>query len=263
MNEESQKTASIKAPLKEGVTLRFSWLFVSVVLAIIIIVMTIIWKPWQDTASSTRKISVTGEATIKAEPDEYVLSPYFEFTNVDRSKASAELNAQSTTINAKLKELGVKDEQIKSNTNGYDKYGYYGSPTDMNTLTLSYTITLNDKDIAQKAQDYLLTLKPKGQLSPLAHFSETKSKELQLKAREKAIDDAKHNAEITAKQFNAKVGKIVTVSDTGLAGGPVTYSTQGMTATDAKLESSSISSLPIQVGQDEYKYSISVEYELK
>lgn len=243
-------------------TLSISWRVVSFVLLAVIVVMVVLWRPWS-TTTTTRKISVTGQATVKSTPDEYVLSPYFEFTNADRIKANAELSAQSTVIAAKLKELGVEDEQIKSNTNGYDTYGYYGIPTDANTLTLGYTISVTDKEIAQKVQDYMLSLKAKGQISPQATFSESKQNELQTQAREKAIDDAKHNADVTAKQFNAKVGRVVTVNDGGSAGVPIAYSTQGMSAIDTKLETSTAPSVPIQVGQDEYSYSVSVEYELK
>ncbi len=220
----------------------------------------ILWKPWNNSTSATRKISVSGQATIKAVPDEYVLSPYFEFTNADRTKATAELTSLSTTTTAKLKELGVKDEQIKSNTNGYDKYSY-GMPVDntTNTLQLQYTITVNDKDLAQKVQDYLLTLKPKGQISPLAQFSESKKKELEDQARSKAIDDAKSKAQKTASQLGAKVGKVVTISEGSGMGGPIAY---GVATMEAKADSS-ISSVPVQVGQNDFSYSVSVEYELK
>lgn len=247
------------------VSLKINLKLVLLALLITNIATLVLWKPWSNT-STARKISVTGQATVKSTPDQYVLSPYFEFTNADRTKANAELSAQSSAITAKLKELGVKDEQIKSNTSGYDKYSYT-QPTDNsnNTLMLSYTITLIDKDTAQKVQDYMLSLKAKGQISPQATFSEERQKQLQAEARTKAIDDAKSNADATAKQFNAKVGKVVTISDgPTMGGGPIPLSTSDMQTMDAKVaEANAIGNVPIQVGQDEYRYSVSVEYELK
>lgn len=209
-------------------------------------------------------MSVTGEAQIKAVPDEYVITPYFEYSNADRAKATEDLTKQGTEITAKLKELGVKDEQIKSNTNGYDRYYTATTPSDnsASTLQLQYTITVDTKDMAQKVQDYLLTLKPKGQISPIAQFSEGKRKELESQARDKAIEDAKAKATKTAKQLGGKIGKVVTISDgSSYGGGPIAIS--GMASTMDIKEGVTTSSLPVQVGQDEFNYSVSVEYELK
>lgn len=236
--------------------------YVVVLLLVIIGIMLFLWKPWDGTSSVTRKVSVSGEAKIKAVPDEYVLSPYFEFTNADRTKATEELTKLGTLVTAKLKELGVKDEQIKSSTSGYERYSYLPTDTLANTLQLQYTVTVGDKDMAQKIQDYLLTLKPKGQISPMAQFSETKRKELEEQARDKALADAKARATKTASQLGAKIGKVLTVADAvGYGGGPIAIS--GMASTmEAKLDTT-VSSLPVQVGQDEFSYSVSVEYELK
>ena len=240
-------------------TIKLSWSLVCILLVITNLVTVFYWKPWSTTSSLTRKISVTGEATIKAVPDEYVLSPYFEFANADRAKATEELSKQSAGITAKLKELGVRDDQIKSNTNGYDRYYSNAVPVDnsANTLQLQYTITVLDKDIAQKVQDYLLTLKPKGQISPQAQFSDTKRKDLENQARDKAVIDANSKADKTAKLLNAKVGKAITVSE-GNAGGPITYG-----ISDMSVKSSAASGPVVQPGQNDFSYSVSVEYELK
>ena len=247
---------------KNKLNISISWTIVSLLLVLTNITTVILWKPWNSTSAVTRKVSVSGEAKIKAVPDEYVLSPYFEFANADRIKATEELTKQGATITAKLKELGVKDEQIKSSTTGYDRYSYAPTDTLANTLQLQYTITVSDKDMAQKVQDYLLTLKPKGQISPAAQFSETKRKELETQARDKAIADAKTRATKTAEQLGAKIGKVITISDgSSYGGGPIAIS--GMASTmEAKLDTT-VSSLPVQVGQDEFNYTVSVEYELK
>lgn len=238
-------------------TIRLSWSFVCTLLLIFNAVTVYLWKPW-NTVSEQRKITVTGESLIQATPDEYVLTPYFEYSDADKSKAMKQLSEQSVTVTAKLKELGVKDEQIKSTTSSYDTYAYSSTGTTNDKVQLYYTIKLNSKDVAQKVQDYLLTLNPKGQISPQASFSESKRKELNDKAREEAIADAKSNARKTAEQLKVKVGKVITVSD-GVSGGPIAYGV----ALDVKSSSAETSSLPIQTGQDEYRYSVTVEYEVK
>jgi len=243
---------------KPKLTIRVSWAFICTILLIAQAVTIYLWKPWNN-ITETRKISVVGEATIKSAPDEYKLYPYFEFANADRTKANEDLIKQSTATAAKLKELGVKDEQIKSSTSGYDRYTTT-VPVDnsANTLTLQYTITVSDKDIAQKVQDYMLSQKAKGQISPQASFSTAKQKELESQGREKAVADAKAKADTTARLLNAKVGKAITVSDGSSYGGPIAYG-----VSDMSVKSSSASGPAVQPGQNDFSYTVSVEYELK
>lgn len=243
----------------QAVTIKLSWRSVAAILLATNLISIILWKPWDATPATARKITVSGEAVIDAVPDEYVITPYFEYTNADRAAATDELSKQSTAITAKLKELGVKDEQIKSSTTGYDKYSYIDAGSTTNTLQLQYTITLDSKDVAQKVQDYLLTLKPKGQISPVVTFSEKKRKELEEQVRTKAIDDAKAKAEKTASQLGSKVGKAINVSDGAGYGMPIAYGSVG--TMEARLDTSA--SVPVQEGQDKFRYSVSVEYELK
>jgi uncharacterized protein len=247
-----------------GITLKITWTVAAIVLLVITNVTSLLlWKPWQEKVSAARKITMSGEAVIKTEPDEYILAPYFEFTNPDRAKATEQLALQSTTITSKLKELGVNDAQIKSSTSGYDRFynTVPGDPT-ANTLQLQYTITVTSKDTAQKVQDYLLTLQPKGQLSPIAQFSEQKRKQLESEAREQAMNDAKQKAEKTAKQLDAKVGKALNVSDGAGYGMPIAMS--GAVTMEARAaDVSAMSSVPVQAGLDEFRFSVTVEYELK
>ena len=96
-------------PTAMKLTIRLSFSFICVLLLIVIAVMLFLWKPWSNVVSSARKISVTGQATIKSEPDEYQLSPYFEFDSADRTKNTTDASTMGQHITAKLKELGVKE----------------------------------------------------------------------------------------------------------------------------------------------------------
>jgi len=247
-----QKPASQNTKLRVSIDYRI----ITIILLVALLACVVIWKPWSK-SSVTRSITVTGESTVKATPDEYMLSPYFEFTGADRVKAASD---QATKITAKLKELGVKDTEISSNTNSYQKYSINGADSE-DSLQLSYTITPSGKDTAQKVQDYLLELNAKGQISPVATFSKTKQKELEASAREEAIADAKSKAEKTAKETGAKLGKVITVSDGGNGGiiQPLSYGSGASIAEDTK----AVSSIPVQTGQNEFNASVEVKYELR
>ena len=76
-----------------------------VALAVILLLTNAItlawWRPWQPSKGSDRKITVTGEATVKGEPDEYQFNPYYE------RKTVAELTTLSSDI---TKKLNIKTE---------------------------------------------------------------------------------------------------------------------------------------------------------
>jgi len=80
---------------------------VSAVLLLIIIGMVATMRPWATSATSDRTITVTGEANITEEPDEFVFYPSYEFKNTSKDAALAELTKKSDEIVTKLKTLGV------------------------------------------------------------------------------------------------------------------------------------------------------------
>lgn len=191
--------------------------------------------------------------------------PYFKFSSTDIKKNTTDLTATAKQTTDKLKELGVKDEQIKSNTSSYDSY-YQPLPAGTNadtTTTLSYTITLNSKDVSQKVQDYFLTTSAQGQLSPVASFSEGKRKELESKAKTAAIDDAKSKATANATQIGAKLGKVITISDSASVM-PMEYMANvDSVKSSGASQGVATSSVPVQSGQNDFSSSVSVEYEIK
>lgn len=227
---------------------------VCIILLVVIAGMLAMWQPWKDdSGSSQRKITISGEATLKAEPDEFVFYPSYT------RKTLGEITTLSQDIVKKLKELGVADNQIKTNASSYDYPELYApKPAPDGDNALSLTVTINKKDLAQKVQDYLLTTNPIGSITPIPNFSTEKRKQLEDEARDKAIADAKSRADKTADGLDAKIGKVVEVKE-GVSGGgiyPLLY------GADSKSSRSS-ESLPIQPGENEFSYRVEVVFELR
>lgn len=249
------------------ISLTFDYRIIVFILLAIIAGMLFLWKPWGPGSadSNARTIDVTGTATVRAEPDEYVFSPNYQFRNADKDKALAELTKKSADIVAKLKELGVKDTSIKTNSSGNgDYYPYYFDPiSKLATYSLQLTVTINDRDMSQKIQDYLVTTTPQGSVSPQANFSDAKRKELEAKARDDATKEARTKADQSAKNLGFKIGKVKAVSD-GVGFGDV-YSTRGAIALDSATETSAPAppKLGIQPGENELNYSVTVTYYLR
>ncbi len=233
-------------------------------LLLIVITGLLVWsQPWNETGSASgeqRKLTVSGESTIKAEPDEYLFTPYFEAKGTDKEALKKDLNDKANAAVAKLKELGVEDKNIKVDSSSYD-YWFYEQDQE-GTLTVSLQVTVADKAKAQEVQDYFTTLDLEGQLTPQATFSTSKRKELEKQATDKAIEDAKGKAEQQAKLIDSKLGKVIEVSQ-GSGNLPMPIDFRGGAELSLSADSAKASSLPVMPGENEFTWAVSVTYELK
>lgn len=245
-------------------TITFDLRLVIVLLLLVIGGMLWFWKPWHKEPQADRTISITGQATVKAVPDEYVFYPYYQFKNADRKTAEDALNKKSEEVNAKLKEIGVSDSSIKSNTSNYGN-NLYSTQTNNNNskplyvYTLQFTITVSDQNLAQKVQDYLTTTNSLGSVSPSAQFSESKKKQLQNQARDQATKDARSQADQTAKNLGFKIIGVKNVKDDQGLNNNYPYITNS-TDDAAGIAKSSSSSLRLQPGENDLSYSVIVVY---
>lgn len=241
---------------KLNLSLNYKW--ISLALLAVVLVMLILWKPWQSTQQEDRTVSVTGTAKVKAEPDQFVFFPTYEFKNADKTQALADMSAKSNEIVAGLKRLGVADKDIKNSSSGYEKYGYPEVVRDGDALTyqLSLTITVANREMAQKVQEYLVSTAPSGQVTPHGQFTDEKRKELEDKAREEANKDARIKAEKSAKSLGYKIGRVKSVNDgAGFQIEPLMHEGRA-----AQLDASSAQPLTLQPGQEEVYYSVTVVY---
>lgn len=237
----------------------FDMRIICIVLILIIAGMFIIWKPWS-TPKGDRTIEVTGEAMVRAEPDEFIFHPSYQFNNADKTAALAALTAKSNEVVDALKKLGVAEKDIKTNANGYERQTLIAEPDSNGTnYTLQVTVTADDAAMAQKIQDYLASTSPVGSVSPQASFSESQQKSLENKARDEATKDARKKAEQTASNLGFRVGAVKSVTDSSDMR-ILPFETQSNGATDMK---ASAPKLTIQPGQNEFDYSVRVVYYIK
>jgi uncharacterized protein YggE len=243
-------------------SLSLDYRFVIILLLIVIATMLVIWKPWSPAVKDeNRVIEVTGEATIKAEPNEYLFMPSYEFRNANKDTALSELTKKSDEVVGKLKELGIADSKIKTNSSGLNYYPYYyDEMAKTNNYTLQLTVTVDNRELAQKVQDYLITTQPTGAISPQATFSEDKRKELESQARDQATKDARAKAEQSGKNLGFKVGSVKSVNDGAGFGGIEPYYNRGMALDTAVVPEQQ---LAVQPGENELRYSVTVAYYLR
>jgi uncharacterized protein len=229
---------------------------VVVALLAVIGIMLALWQPWSNN-SSDRTLEVTGESTIKAEPDEFVFYPTFSFKNSDPAAALAELSKKSDEIVSKLKGLGVTESNIKTNANHFENGTYFPEQA-LETSSLQLTVTVTEKELAQKVQDYLVTTAPEGSATPQLNFSSAKKKQLETEGRDEATKSARTKADQSAKNLGFKIGKVKSVTDGAEFGAYPLIDRITGAASDSG--ASTASSLTLQPGLNEITYRVTVVY---
>lgn len=231
--------------------------------------MLLIWKPWQDAKPSGRIVTVNGEASAKHAPDEYVFTPSISVEKAETNQAAlGQVTKKGNEVVAKLKELGVTDEQLVThvNSNGSESAAIsrdlsypVPAPSDGFSAYYSITCTIGNKELAQKITDYLAGADIGGGITPYAQFSDEMRKKIEQDLRAGAIEDAKKKAESEVKLIGAKLGKVVSVTDNSGYGGVIPL---GAGVAELKAGDSS-SSVPVLTGTQEVSFSVSVVFELK
>lgn len=242
---------------RKGITLDYR--IVIGALLVIIIGMLFMWRPWEPQIDAkSRTITVLGKAKVTAAPDEYVFTPSYQFTDSDKQTALSNLSKKSDEIVGKLKSLGVADSKIKTNAGGY-AYPVYNDSSSTPTYTLQLTVTIDEKDLAQKVQDYLVSTTPIGEVSPQITFSDAKQTQLESQARDQATKDARSKAEQSAKNLGFNLGEVKSVNDDATFGNiyPLTSNAVGGSG------QASPNKLSLQPGENDLSYQVSVVYFLK
>lgn len=256
---------------KMNVGFSFDLRYVALALLTIIMLMLLVWKPWNPPVSaSARTVTVTGATTLTALPNNFVFNLSYQNTNADKTTAIQVASAKSNELVAKLKALGIPDKLIRTSIDGYE--GVKNEPYSMPVpapgptngdyvYTLQLTVTTTDRASAQKVQDYLVTTEPTGSVSPLPTYSETLRKQLESKARDAASQDARVKADQSAHNLGFKLGGVKSVID---GNGFKLGGTQPMQGSGSgSSDKTSAPSLAVQPGENELSYSVTVTYYIK
>jgi uncharacterized protein YggE len=231
------------------IVITFSWKLLSMILLILLIGLLIFTKPWQAVSDNPRTIEITGEATIKRAPDSFVFTPSYEADNQET------ITTKTNEVVAEVKRLGLGDAGIQTQVSNYENYGFEG-PDGTRLFSVYMTLSVEDKELAQKIQDYLIVSGAKGQITPMAGFTKNTQKTLKEEATILAVEDAKRQAEQTASNLGVKLGKVIRINESNDEFEVYPISSYDSTSLET-------ASLPINSGESEFPFSIKVEFEIK
>jgi uncharacterized protein YggE len=179
---------------------------------------------------ATNSITVSGKGEILATPDIATFS--FSVTEEAPAVPDAQKNASEKTkaILAYLKKKGVDDKDVKTlSYNIYPRYEYTGA-TYYNSgkqILAAYVVSQTVEVKVRALEDAGSLLSGIGEfgatnISGLS-FSVDKQDEVSREARDKAIQDAREQAEVLAKSLDVKLGDIISFSENPYYPGPIYY----------------------------------------
>jgi len=212
------------------------------------------------------ELTITGKATVKAAPDEYVFYPSYESKSPDKESARAAVTTLGNATVNKLKELGISEQQLSSNVSVRDPYPVYevGKEAEKDTFVATYALTVTVRNHAQakQVQEYLSSTPVTGSVTPSSAFSDEQRKELERKARKLALEDAAAQAKDTSETLHVSIRGIKSIGEPTW-GGPVPFMTS-LKAEGAK--DMAIQSAPapeLLVGEQEITYQVQVVYRVR
>jgi hypothetical protein len=215
--------------------------------------------------SSSGTITVSGKGEVVAKPDiaeiSFTVSNEALIVSEAQDKSSKEMN----TILAFLKKGGIEEKDIKTTGyNIYPRYEYQGTSSyyqegkrNLAAYVVSQNVSLKIRDIA-RAGAILADLGELGatDLSGL-NFTNDKIDDLQKEAKDKAIAEAKVNADKLAKSLGVKLVRILSYSDGNY---PVYYAKSEMMATGM---GGGATAPEIPSGENKIVSNVSITYEIK
>ncbi len=221
------------------------------------------------TTPPSNVITVTGEGKVSAAPDIAQISFTVSEEAVTASQAQ-DLAAKKINIAlALLKEKGVDEKDIKTSSyNISPRYSYqppcYNYPCPYNEaakiigFTASQTVEVKVRDI-DNTGDVLSTLGDSGVANLYGpNFMIEEEDALQAEAREKAIKEARAQAEQLAKALGVRVTRVVSYSENGGYPGPYYRADAAVAMGGAE---KTVPSIP--AGENEIMVSVSVTYEVR
>ena len=203
----------------------------------------------------TKGITVNATGEVKAKPDIAYITLGVTTQSADAAAAAEDNASKTTAVIDALKKVGIKQSDIE--TTGYSVspiMDYKKSPA----VIVGYNVA-NQVRVTVRDLDRIGSLIDTGikaganNVQNVSFFIENDSA-LKREALVKAISEAQLKAEVMARSAGVKLGKVVSISETG------GYSPQPILAGMAKMES--VSTTPIIPGDVTATASVTVVYSI-
>ncbi len=224
------------------------------------VVVTAAANPSQTTSASgaNRSINVHGIGRASETPDQATVTMGVETTGATAQLALRENNAKATELIALLKSNGVEDRYIQtSQLSVYPQFDNQGRKIVGYQVSNIVTATVKDVKKAGAVIDAAAGVAGDAIRIQGLSFGLSDSSEPLKRARTRAVEDARAQAEQFAAAAGVKVGALRTISSTSVTTAPVLYQ-QNVSAKVASADSS----IPLEAGSAEVTAEVDLVFDL-
>jgi uncharacterized protein YggE len=183
----------------------------------------------QNTGTADRTVTVTGSATIKAMPDEAVVSLGVQ-TQAETAQGAISTNAaKMTALIASLTDNGIAKDDIATNyVSIYPTYGNSG--TDITGYQAENDVNVTLHQIAKVGEVIDDAVKAGANLSNGITFQLSDENQGVNQALEDAVANARSKAETLAGAGDAQLGQVVSIQESSAGSTPPIYYGRDMAA---------------------------------
>ncbi len=207
-----------------------------------------------------RSLTISGSGKVTATPNIAVTNVGLVTEKSDVATAQQENSEKMNALIAALKELKIKDEDIR--TTQYQIYPKYSYEEKKGSAITGYSVSQSVEVKIRDLKNISAVLARAGeaganQVSGIT-FTIDEPKNLRAQAREEAVKDAKDKAAKLAEQLGVKLGRVITFSESGGGQTPeprLMYMKEGIGGGDSAPD--------IQSGSLEIISNVDVTFELK
>ena len=238
---------------------------VSIVLNLFILVLSICFTSAAIASEKPSIITVSGEGKVQIAPDMAIITASIVSQMETAREALDENNKAMAKVIVALEEKGIEERDIQtSNFNIYpryhhpkrDKSGEQKSPVIIGyQVSNGLTMRIRDLNMLGQILDQIVTLgvNSGGNIS----FTNADTAAALRQARTKAVEDAIERAETLTSAAGVTLKRIVTISENSPA--PTSFQRQAYTA---EARSTDILSVPVASGENEYRVSVQITWEI-
>lgn len=198
-------------------------------------------------------VKVTGEATLKAPPDQAIITLGVQTENVDPKLAQQENSQTTSKIITALKELGITEENIKTSDYRLDpQYNYVEGKEIFKNFKVQHMIQIKTKDIEKVGSIIDSAVKHGANSISNVRFSLAKSDNYYNQALTLALNNAYEKARTLTKAIKAPLHPIPTqIEELSVTTPPIVYQETSYVKA---------SSTPIIPGELQITAKVRVEY---
>ncbi|HET7856400.1 MAG TPA: SIMPL domain-containing protein [Gaiellaceae bacterium] len=200
-------------------------------------------------------ITVNGVGTVSSVPDEAQMSFGVQTEGATSREALARNSARMERVLAALEAAGITKKDLRTqDVSVWPKYDMEGEQAAGYTARNSVSVTIDELDKAGAVIDAATRAGANEVSGPM--LSSSARDELDAKALEAAVANARKKAEALAKAAGVGLGHVTAMVEGGATPGPVVFDAMRATAESGK-------AVPIRPGQEEIQATVTVTFSIE